>query len=70
MARGEFQVHMLNEAGIAKAGELGEVFSETLTKIEALVPVGRERALVVTKLQAERARWARAARTVVRRARP
>lgn len=49
--RQEFQVHMLNEQGIARAIELGEIFSDALTKIEALVPSGRERALVVIKLQ-------------------
>ncbi len=51
MVRPEFNVHSLNDQGIAKATELGEVFSEALDKIEAVVPAGRERALVVTKLQ-------------------
>lgn len=49
--RSEFQVHILNEQGIAKARELGEVFTDALNKIESLVPPGRERALVITKLQ-------------------
>jgi hypothetical protein len=49
--RAEFQVHLLNDQGLAKATELGEIFSEALSKIESLVPAGRERALVVTKLQ-------------------
>lgn len=49
--KNEFQVHMLNDDGIAKATELGEAFSTLLEKVEALVPAGRERALVVTKLQ-------------------
>lgn len=49
--KSEFQVHMLNESGIAKATELGEAFSALLEKVETLVPAGRERALVVTKLQ-------------------
>ncbi len=47
----EFQVHLLNEQGIAKATELGEAFSALLTKLDTLIPVGRERSLVVTKLQ-------------------
>lgn len=49
--RSEFQVHMLNEQGIARASALGEVFSDALNKIEALVPAGRERAIVITHLQ-------------------
>lgn len=49
--KNEFQVHMLNDTGIAKATELGEAFSALLERVEALVPAGRERALVVTKLQ-------------------
>lgn len=49
--RTEFQVHILNEQGLSKARELGEAFTEALDKIEALVPPGRERALVITKLQ-------------------
>ena len=49
--RNEFQVHMLNDDGIAKANGLAEIFSSTLDAIEKLVPPGRERALVVTKLQ-------------------
>lgn len=49
--RGEFQVHILNEQGIDRALQLGDAFSEFLDKLEVLVPAGRERALVVTKLQ-------------------
>lgn len=49
--KNEFQVHMLNETGIARATELGEAFSALLETIEGLVPAGRDRALVVTKLQ-------------------
>ncbi len=30
---------------------MSEIFSDALTRIESLVPAGRERALVVTKLQ-------------------
>ena len=32
-------------------GDLADILSESLTRIETLVPPGRERALVVTKLQ-------------------
>jgi len=42
---------MLNGIGLAKAKELGEIFSEALNRIEYFVPAGRERALVITKLQ-------------------
>jgi hypothetical protein len=49
--RQEFQIHMLNEHGIAKATKLYEIFSTTLIAIEEIVPAGRERALVATKLQ-------------------
>lgn len=49
--RQEFAVHMLNDAGISKATALGEILSDALDKIEAILPPGRERALVVTKLQ-------------------
>ncbi len=49
--RQEFQVHKLNETGLAKAEQLGEVFSEALAKIEALIPASRGLSLVVTKLQ-------------------
>jgi len=49
--RDEFKVHLLNPTGIAKATELSDIFSDALTRIESLVPAGRERALVVTKLQ-------------------
>lgn len=49
--RQEFQVHLLNETGISKAAQLGCIFSEALEKIEAIVPAGRERALIITKLQ-------------------
>lgn len=51
MARKEFQVHVLNETGMAKAETLAALFSEFLTTIEALVPPGRELALVTTKLE-------------------
>lgn len=49
--RSEFDVHLLNDVGLTRARELAEVFSDALTRIEALVPPGRERALVITKLQ-------------------
>lgn len=49
--KNEFQAHMLNADGIAKATALAEAFSLLLEAVEQFVPPGRERALVVTKLQ-------------------
>lgn len=49
--REEFNVHILNPEGIAAARAVAEVFSEALTKLDALGLGGRERALVVTNLQ-------------------
>lgn len=54
--RQEFQVHLLNDEGVEKAKELGEVFSDLLDKVETIVMQtpsqnGREMALVKTKLQ-------------------
>jgi hypothetical protein len=49
--RDEFKVHVLNDEGFAKAQVLGHLFSEMLDTIERMIPAGRERALVVTKMQ-------------------
>lgn len=51
VVRQEFQVHLLNDQGIGRAQMLGAVFSEALDRIEAIIPPGRDRAIVVTKLQ-------------------
>lgn len=47
----EFQVHILNETGLAKAKRLGAAFDALLAECDACGVTGRERALVVTKLQ-------------------
>lgn len=47
----EFKVHRLNEEGLAKADFLAQQFTNLLSQIELLIPTGRERAIVVTKLQ-------------------
>lgn len=47
----EFAVHMLNDEGKKQAYALAEEFSSLLSYVEELVPAGRERALVITKLQ-------------------
>lgn len=47
----EFKVHRLNEQGLQKADELARAFSDLLAAVEIMVPPGRERAIVTTKLQ-------------------
>jgi len=49
--REEFNVHILNDEGIAAAREVASVFTEALDKLEALGLEGREKALTVTHLQ-------------------
>ena len=49
--RNEFKVHRLNAMGMAKAEAIAAIFSVCLTNLEEVLPPGRERALVVTKLQ-------------------
>lgn len=49
--RDEFRVHILNERGLQTVAALAEIFSDTLNRIETRIPAGRERALVITKLQ-------------------
>jgi hypothetical protein len=46
-----FTVHMLNEAGKAKAIAIAAAFDDLLTKLEPLCAPGRHAALVVTKLE-------------------
>ena len=50
-ANKEFQVHMLNEEGKAKARAIAEAFDECLTKLVAICPAGRELAITRTKLE-------------------
>lgn len=54
----EFEVHMLNDAGKAKAREIADAFDALLSRIEAIWQprghagyVGREGAIVRTKLE-------------------
>ena len=47
----EFEVHILNELGIARARSLAGVFDRALTDIIDLVPTGRDLAIVKTKLE-------------------
>ena len=52
IVRKEFQVHRLNEQGLAKADSLASVFSEALDKIEGLAGSdGREMVIVRTKME-------------------
>ena len=54
----EFKVHLLNERGLKKAGDVAHAFDRLLAELD--LPPGRERALVVTKLQ-EACFWAKRA---------
>jgi hypothetical protein len=47
----EFKVHRLNEDGLAKADQLAQLFTTLLAQLDRMIPTGRERAIVVTKLQ-------------------
>jgi hypothetical protein len=50
--RSEFDVHMLNDEGIAKACAIALLFTRTLDGLEAAIGAdGREMAVVRTKLQ-------------------
>lgn len=49
--RAQFKVHMLNEEGKQKAKEIAEAFDALMTKLEAVVPEGREFAICKTKLE-------------------
>ena len=49
--RNEFMVHKLNEQGLELARAIAVAFSNMLLDLEAIVPPGRDRAIVVTKLQ-------------------
>ncbi len=46
-----FSVHMLNQLGKSKAGEIAVAFHELLEHLESICPSGRELAIVVTKLE-------------------
>lgn len=47
----EFQVHMLNGDGKAKAGAIAETFNDCLNRLLEICPAGRELAIVRTKLE-------------------
>lgn len=47
----EFQVHRLNEQGIAKANAIAEIFDVALDNLKCYCPEGRELAIVRTKLE-------------------
>lgn len=57
MIRPEFKYHQLNDAGLEVCSKIREGFTSLLNLVEATVPAGRERSLVVTKLQ-EACNWA------------
>lgn len=47
----EFKVHRLNEQGMQRATEIARTFETCLTALDKMVPQGREKALMITKLQ-------------------
>lgn len=47
----EFQVHLLNEEGIAKANNLASLFDGLLNELKGIVPPSRELSIVKTKLE-------------------
>lgn len=49
--RDQFAVHMLTEDGKTKAAAIANAFDQCLAALEALVPDGRELAIVRTKLE-------------------
>jgi hypothetical protein len=53
--RPEFQVHLLNEEGKAKALQLAEAFSDLMDRVEALGLGGDGRALALAKTKLEEA---------------
>lgn len=57
MIRPEFKYHQLNDAGVEACNKIREGFTSLLGLVEATIPAGRERSLVVTKLQ-EACSWA------------
>lgn len=57
MIRPEFKYHQLNDVGVDACDKIREGFTSLLDLVEATVPPGRERSLVVTKLQ-EACNWA------------
>ena len=46
-----FEVHMLTEEGKIKARMIASDFNDLLTKIQTMVPPGRELSVVITKLE-------------------
>jgi hypothetical protein len=56
----EFRVHLLNPAGLNAATRVGGLFEKLLEELSLDVPPGRERSLVITKLQ-EASYWAKRA---------
>lgn len=46
-----FQVHMLNEVGKTRAQEIAQGFDSLLKSLEQLVPEGRAKSILITKLE-------------------
>lgn len=59
----EFAMQATTPESAASCEQVAQMFSDLLDRLDAVLPAGRERALVVTKLQ-EAAHWAHAALTL------
>lgn len=51
MSNPEFEVHLLNEAGIAKAKSIANQFDSLLDALKDVIPASRELSIVKTKLE-------------------
>jgi hypothetical protein len=60
----EFKNYELNDEGKAKLEEISLLYTGLLAKQEALIPAGRDRALITTKLQEAHQVFARALGTL------
>lgn len=49
--RPEFDTHTLNDRGVERVKIVAQIFSDALESLELVVPAGRDRALMITKLQ-------------------
>jgi hypothetical protein len=47
----EFEVHLLNDEGIAKAKEIAQIFDRALDSLKELCPDGRYLSIVKTKME-------------------
>lgn len=46
-----FAVHKLNDTGLAKAEDIAHRFADLASRLETICPAGRERSILMTKLE-------------------